>query len=197
MPRFCRIIRLRDAEVNGARVVLRIALVLLLVALASAGLACDSARAKKLYAEAARHVEQGDFENAVRTYEELLQKYPDTREAGLAREEVQLYRGLVTAVDLYGARKVYDLMLSTSRALYRFESRRRSFPAALDQLSPGFLDEPPIDPWGRKLVYAAKSRRGFVLGCYGSDGQRGGDGEARDWFIEDGRFVSRPSQALP
>jgi hypothetical protein len=188
---------LRDAEVNGARVVLRVGLVLLLVVLASAGLACDSRRAKKLYAEAARHVEHGDFESAVHAYDELVQKYPDTPEAGLARDEVQLYRGLVTAVDLYGARKVYDLMLSTSRALYRFESRRRSFPGALDQLSPGFLDEPPIDPWGRKLVYAAKSRRGFVLGCYGSDGQRGGDGEARDWFIEDGRFVSRPSQALP
>ena len=197
MPRFRRIIRLRAAEVNGARIVLRAALVVLLVALASSGLACRSARAKKLYAEAARHVEQGDFESAVRSYEELLQKYPDTHEAELAREEVQLYRGLVTAVDLYGARKVYDLMLRTSRALYRYEQRRRSFPAALDQLAPGFLDDAPIDPWGRKLHYSAKSRRGFVLGCYGSDGQSGGDGEARDWFIEDGRFVARPSQALP
>ena len=197
MPRVPRIIRSHGAEVNGARVVLRGVLAVLLVVLASSGIACRSSRAKKLYAEAARHVEQGDFESAVRSYDELLQKYPDTREAALAQEEVQLYRGLVTAVDLYGARKVYDLMLRTSRALYRFEERRRRFPAALDQLSPGFLDEPAVDPWGRKLLYAAKSRRGYVLGCYGSDGQRGGDGEARDWFIEDGRFVARPSQALP
>jgi len=196
VPRFLRIIRSHGAEVNGARFVLRGALLVLLVVLALAALACDASRAKRLYAEAARHVEQGDFESAVRAYEELLQKYPEARESVLAREEVQLYRGLVTAVDLYGARKVYDLMLRTSRALYRFEERRRRFPAALDQLSPGFLDDAPVDPWGRELLYAAKTRRGYVLGCYGSDGERGGDGEARDWFIEDGRFVARPSQAL-
>ena len=59
---------------------------------------------------------------------------------------------------------------------------------------PDLLGEPPIDPWGRPLFYQRKPRgRGYVLSCYGSDGRRGGSGDAADIFVEDGEFVGNPS----
>ena len=198
VPRNERIIRPREAEVNGVRVALRVASIVTLVALASVALGCREARAEKLYAEATALVEHGELENAVRVFEDILDRYPDTRSAERARKEIELYRGLTTAVDFYAPRKVYDLMISTAREIYRFQDRRGRWPSGLDQLTPAFLAKPAIDPWGHALLYAAKpARRGYVLGCYGSDGQRGGDGEARDWFIENGRFVQQPSVALP
>lgn len=198
VPRNYRIIRPGDAEVNGVRIVLRRASLVALLALVALGGACRNSRAEKLYARATEHVERGELESAVRVYEEILDRYPDTPASERAREEVELVRGLTTAVDFYASRKVYDLMILTARAVYRFEDRRGRWPTSLDQLARGFLDQPAIDPWGRALLYATKpGRRGYVLGCYGSDGQRGGQGEARDWFIENGRFVDEPSVALP
>ena len=89
-------------------------------------------------------------------------------------------------------------MIRTGRAIYRYEDRRRRWPATLGDLVPKYLSEAPIDPWGRELVYLVKPRRrGYVLGCYGADGRPGGEGEARDWYIEDGRFVGQPSVPLP
>lgn len=198
VPRNERIIRPRAAEVNGARVALHGASIVMLVALVSLVGACSDYRAGKLYDEATELVERGELESAVQVFEDILDRYPDSPSAEQARKEIELYRGLTTAIDFYAPRKVYDLMISTARAIYRFEDRRNRWPTSLDQLSPGFLERPAIDPWGRTLVYATKpGRRGYVLGCYGSDGRRGGAGEARDWFIENGRFVDEPSVALP
>jgi len=198
VPTDPRIIRLRESEVNDARAVVHTLALLVLCACLSIGGACGESRAHKLFAQAEKQVDDGDIDGAVRIYNEIVEKYPEAPESERAREAIHLYQGLRSAVDYYGARKVYDLMIATARSVYRYQNRHGRFPTSLAQLTPGYLDQAAIDPWGRELLYAAKPRRrGYVLGCYGSDGQRGGNGEARDWFIEDGRFVIRPSVDLP
>lgn len=155
-------------------------------------------RAQALYDEAQEHVERSEFVEAVTLYEKILDKYPGTDVADKASKEIELYRGLSLAVDTYPVRRVRDQMIRTGRSIYRFEDRHRRWPKSLGELVPKYLDEEPVDPWGRDLVYLVKPRRrGYVLGCYGADGRPGGEGEARDWYIEDGRFVGRPSVALP
>ena len=113
-------------------------------------------------------------------------------EKGAERAQLQ------QVLDTYPVRRVRDQMISTGRAIYRYEDRHRRWPKSLGELVPKYLSEAPIDPWGRELVYLVKPRRrGYVLGCYGANGRPGGEGEARDWYIEDGRFVRQPSVTLP
>lgn len=206
MPTNLRIIRPYDRKVNGACVVKksiarRIAPLLMMVFVATSlfvGCRGREREAQALYDEAQEHVERAEFVDAVRLYEEILDKYPGTAVSDKASSEISLYRGLSLAVDTYPVRRVKDQMILTGRAIYRYEDRRRRWPKSLGDLVPQYLSEAPIDPWGRKLVYLVKPRRrGYVLGCYGADGRPGGEGEARDWYIEDGRFVRQPSVKLP
>jgi hypothetical protein len=206
VPTNLRIIRSYDHKVNGAcvvkvsiaRRVLPWVLLWLVVMSLFVGCRGRESRAQALYDEAQEHIERSEFVDAVRLYEEILDKYPGTKVSDKAGKEISLYRGLSLAVDTYPVRRVKDQMIQTGRAVYRYEDQRRRWPKSLGELVPKYLPEAPIDPWGRELVYLVKPRRrGYVLGCYGADGRPGGEGEARDWYIEDGRFVRQPSVALP
>jgi len=206
VPTNLRIIQLHDRKVNGACVskesIARrvVPLMILFLAVVSSTVGCGGreSRAQALYDEAQEHVKRAEFVEAVHLYEEILDKYPGTSASDLAGKEISLYKGLSLAVDTYPVRRVTDQMIRTGRAIYRYEDRRRRWPKALGDLVPQYLSEAPVDPWGRELVYVVKPRRrGYVLGCYGADGRPGGDGEARDLYIEDGRFVSQPSVTTP
>lgn len=199
MPTDLRIIECGARDVNGSRRVLaRCLLLAAVVGLALLGAGCTrESRAQDLHERAQDHVERAEFVEAVALLDEILERYPDTDVARKARAELSLYRGLSNAVETYAARRVYDQMILTARAIYRFEADRGAWPRSLSDLAPRYLAEAPIDPWGRPLGYAVKpGRRGYVLGCRGADGADGGAGEARDWFIEDGRFVTRPTSEL-
>jgi len=163
---------------------------LLVALLVVAGCTRESA-AERAYERAQQHIESDEIDEAVRELESIVETYPDTEIARTAREDLTLYRGLSAAVDAYPERRVRDTMIRTARAVYTFRSRRGSWPASLEAVRAA------ADPWGRPLLYKLKPGGGYVLGCLGSDGQPGGDGEARDWFIEDRGFVSRPSVELP
>jgi len=206
VPTNLRIIRSNDREVNGACVVKEsiarrvVPLTMLVLVVMSSWVGCGGreSRAQALYDEAHEHVERAEFVDAVRLYEEILDKYPGTSVSEKVGKEISLYRGLSLAVDTYPVRRVRDQMIQTGRAIYRYEDRRGRWPKSLGDLVPQYLSEAPVDPWGRELVYGVKPRRrGYVLGCYGADGRPGGEGEARDWYIEDGRFVRQPSVELP
>ena len=41
-------------------------------------------------------------------------------------------------------------------------------------------DAVPADPWDNEYVYSGEGREGFTLMSYGSDGQRGGEGDDAD-----------------
>ena len=162
-----------------------------------AGCACDEGKADRLYQTAQEHVRAGELEQAVTVLDGLLQQYPETPAAEQARREVVLYRGLAGAVRSYPVREARDQIVTTARALQRYRDRRRTWPDSLDRLVPGYLDEFPLDPWGRELLYEAKPRgRGYHLACFGADGEPGGAGDDADWFIEDGAFVLNPSRSL-
>jgi hypothetical protein len=206
VPRNPRIIRSSVDKVNGPCVVKRsiadrIAVLTMLLAVVGAtvlGCGGRESRAQELYDEAQEHIERSEFVEAVRLYEEILDKYPGSSASDNASREIELYRGLSLAVDTYPVRRVRDQMIRTGRAIYGYEDRHRRWPKSLGELVPKYLSEAPVDPWGRELVYLVKPRRrGYVLGCYGANGRPGGEGEARDWYIEDGRFVREPSVTLP
>ena len=203
MPETDSIIERRAHEVNAwrtsrakifscARCTL---LVMVLIALLILVSACGrESKAENLYDKAQRHIESDELALAIAKFEEIVAKYPDTEMAERARKELVLFKGLDVAVREYPSRSARDLMIQTARALQSARWRWRAWPASLDRLMPDFLHEPPIDPWGRPLVYRPKPRnRGYVLSCYGSDGEAGGIGEASDIHIEDGGFVSSPS----
>lgn len=49
-------------------------------------------------------------------------------------------------------------------------------------------DQIPHDPWGRAYVYSIDARTGgYAITSFGSDGQRGGAGSARDIVSQEGR----------
>lgn len=188
------IIDRRRSEVNGAGS-LRVLHVLLLVStILSFSCADDEDRALKVYDRAMKQIESGEIEQAVAGFSEVVDKYPRTNVARRARDAVLLYQGLAEAVRSYPVRTARELMVQTGRALERYRARRRSWPESLDRLMPDFIQEPPVDPWGRVFLYERiRNGRGYVMACYGSDGVPGGDGEATDWFVESGSFVRSPS----
>ncbi len=196
VQRNARIIDRRAAQVN--RVARPVALLVMLVVVGggSSGCSRDSAAARE-YALAQEHIGKHEIDEAVRVLQSIVERYPESAQAASAREDLTLYRGLANAVETYAERSVRDAMIRTARAVYTFRSRRGAWPKSLATLVPRDLDESPTDPWGRALLYKVKPAGGYVLACFGSDGQPGGEGEARDWFIEDRGFVSRPTVALP
>jgi len=169
-----------------------------LAALLLLGCATDERRARELREEAQRLVDEDRLEEAVLVYEEILTRYPETETARKARDELETYRNLTQAIDRYPSHSSLDVMVRTGRAIERHRWRRGAYPESLRVLVPDFLDEVPVDPWGRELRYRRKGpTRGYVLACYGSDGEPGGEGEARDLIADNGRWVDRPRGPLP
>lgn len=147
--------------------------------------------AERAYERVQEHIENDEIDEAIRELESIVDSYPETEVARTAREDLTLYRGLADAVDAYPERRVRDAMIRTARSVYNYRSRRGAWPVSLDAVKAAG------DPWGRPFLYKVKPRGGYVLGCFGSDGVPGGEGEARDWFIEDRSFVARPTVELP
>jgi len=200
-----RIIRRDRDHVNGTRsccgiffssTLRRAALVVAFVAIAAALPGCGGreSKAEALYDRAMTHVDASDLPAAVELFERIERDYGETATARRAHAAVLLYGGLEHAVTAYPARRARDLMVLTARAIQRGRSGRRGWPTSLDRLMPHLLAEPPIDPWGRPLIYEPKaSGRGYLLQCLGSDGRPGGAGEAADLVVEDGDFVRDPT----
>lgn len=148
----------------------------------------------KMYDRALDKIKTGEIEAAVDDLNAVVDTYPRTRGAKAAHDAVLLYQGLADAVRSYPVRQARERMVQTGRALERYRARRRSWPESLDRLLPDYMPEPPVDPWGRVMLYErTKNGRGYVLACYGSDGLPGGEGDATDWFVESGSFVRSPS----
>jgi len=188
------IIERDGSEVNGTRSVRVLHVLLLVSTLLFFSCADDEERALKMYDMAMEQIESGEIENAVAAFNEVVDKYPRTRVASRARDAILLYQGLAEAVRSYPVRTAREMMVQTGRALERYRARHRSWPESLDRLMPDYIHEPPVDSWGRVMLYERiRKGRGYVLACYGSDGEPGGDGEATDWFVESGSFVRSPS----
>ena len=163
-----------------------------LVVLAGCG---SESKAERLYDKATEHVENGELEEAVLVYHDIVDRFPQTAAAARAEAQITLVQGLADSVRSFAARTARDLMIQTSRAVERYRLRHGKLPESLDRLQPDFLSEPPIDAWGRPLIYRVRGRS-YVVGCLGSDGEEGGEGDAGDWFVRNGRFVRQARDAV-
>jgi hypothetical protein len=189
--------RFRVARVRTFAVTIAFVACILVPGVVTVGCISSESRAERLYRAAKKHVRAGELEQAVEQYELILERFPGTDAAKRAGREVVLYRGLAEAVRLYPVRRARELIVRVARAVQRHRVRRRSWPDSLNSLVPDYLDEIPVDPWGRQLVYRAKPRgRGYWLACFGADGEAGGEGEDVDWYVEDGEFVTAPPGGL-
>ncbi len=163
---------------------------MLCVALASFGCATDESRARELMKQARTHAEAGDFPQAREVFESVVRDYPETEAAGEARKEIETYDSIADAVQNYPNSRAHDIVIQVGRQLDRYRMRNRRYPRSLDEIA-GRLDEPPVDPWGRPLVYQPTSNsRGYTLICLGRDGMPGGEGDAADIIVKNGRFVT-------
>lgn len=183
--------RRRRNEVNTrtlrARLFFIVAPAAVLVILATS---CGGAerRAERLWRQAIEHVERGDTQGAVDRLQQILDEYPDARIAEKAREQIIVYRGLATAVQVYPVRRARELMVQIARASESFRRENGRTPATLDELVPAKIASVPNDPWGHPFLYAA-TVRGYRLTCQGADGAPGGGGEAADLVVVDGAFL--------
>jgi hypothetical protein len=195
VPEVGTIIEGRGREVNAPS---RFWLLLCVITLVLSVSGCTrEGRASRLHEKAKEHVREGELVEAVELYDRLLEEFADTEAAGLAQREAVLYRGLADAVRSYPVREAREQVVRTARAIQKYRRSRRAWPRSLDQLVPDFLPEIPVDSWGRPLAYRAKERgRGYLLACYGADGEPGGKLENADWLVEDGSFVLRLSRAI-
>jgi hypothetical protein len=158
---------------------------------------CAEGSAERKYRKAQKLIEEDRIEEALVIYETILSEYPETDAALKAREEIGIYRSLAGATRIYPSRAARDMMIKAARAIETFRARRGTSPDTLDTLVSRYLKELPVDPWQRPLRYRKTGRRGYVLACYGEDGKLGGDGDDRDLFIENSRFVRKPRGELP
>lgn len=208
MPRNLRIIKRSSGEVNGSSWILivrnglcvndvRLLSCLLFFVLLLAGCASEEERAGRMYDKAQSHVEEGELQSAIEIYETIVSRYPGTVTARNASRQIVLYRGLEDAVRSYPVRVARDLIVETARGIELYRRRTRRWPPDLDRLVPDYLPQLPTDPWGRVLLYQVKARgRGYILACFGEDGEPGGEGDGADWYVEDGSFVLQPSKGL-
>ena len=156
--------------------------------------ACGSRerKADRLHRKASQAVKDGNLEEAIDLFGEIVEKYSETKAAGLAEEDIKIYRGLVGAAENYPTWQARDVMIVTARAIERYRNRNRKPPDGLAALVPKYIKAEPIDPWGRPFIYYVKSGgRKYVLASLGADGNEGGEGDASDVVIENGRFIKR------
>ena len=176
-------IDLRDAMRDALRV---FAIVLALALIVGCG---SEKRADRLSREADRLAAKGDNPAAVASLEKLLREYPNSTAAAQAREKIKLYSGLVDAVERFPQRRAREIVVAVARALDRYRGARGSLPENLELLVPDFLDAVALDPWGGKLLYERTGRAAYRLASLGDDAVRGGEGDAADLVVVNGRFT--------
>ena len=124
----------------------------------------EERHAERLWRQAIERVEKGDTPGAVERLQKLIDQYPDSEVAAKAREQIVIYRGLVSAVESYPLRRSRELMVQIARAIESFRRENGRAPAALSDLVPGKLAEIPDDPWGHAFVYEPAGRS-YRLKC--------------------------------
>lgn len=162
-----RIMRRRRIEVNtrarsAKKFFFASSSIALVVAVSSCG--GEERHAERLWRQAIERVEKGDTQGGVERLQKLIDQYPDSEIAGKAREQIVVYRGLVSAVESYPLRRARELMVPIARAIESYRREKGKAPASLADLVPGKLAEIPNDPWGHAFVYEPAGR-GYRLRC--------------------------------
>lgn len=107
-------------------------------------------------------------------------------EARVTAAEAQM-RSISNALDLY--RLDNSHYPSTQQGLEALVSQPSGTPEPRNWNPDGYMKTVPQDPWGQEYQYISPGTEGpYDLFSYGSDGQKGGEGDAADisvWQVRD------------
>lgn len=187
-----------------------LALVMLLVGCSSE----DPRLPAQLYEEARKLNLEGHSLEARAMMKQLLERYPDTEPALLAKGDLYL-------IDAFKDRDIRDqqkqnraLMKRIIDALTRYKAKRGECPQSLSDLVPDYLEQVPETPWGHSFLYRPYVTRpienllntrgatrqrfntrldGYYLICLGTDLKPGGEGLAADILIKNGAPWDEPA----
>lgn len=89
------------------------------------------------------------------------------------------FKSIATALKIYRLDNyVYP---STEQGLVALVEKPALPPEPRNWKAEGYLDEIPLDPWGRPYLYLSPGEHGsFDLYSYGADGVPGGEGQSQD-----------------
>lgn len=84
--------------------------------------------------------------------------------------------------------RIHDDVGRIDAALQKYKADHGAYPEeneTLEVLVPKYLPSLPVDPWGRPYIYENNGKKPLVI-TFGSDGERGGDGDEQDHHNLDG-----------
>ena len=163
-----------------------------------------------LYEEARKLNLEGRSLEARAMMQQLVARYPDTDAARQARRDLYLLDAFVARDIADRHRQMRSSMNRICDALSRYKGKHGEYPGSLQDLVPEYLDQVPETPWGHPFLYRAyvsqpiedvQPRRGPVrqrfntkldtydLACLGTDLKPGGEGDASDTLLQNGKPV--------
>ncbi len=160
----------------------------LVVCLVSVGCPA-SGKADTAFESAVELVDDGALHEAKDAFDQIRKKWPKTRAAQRAAEEIEWIDALLTADARAPRSFARDSVYLVARAAEQYQMQKGYYPASLASLVPRYIDADARDPWGRPVLYQ-RTANGYQVICYGEDGIPGGSGDAADLFVENGALVS-------
>ncbi len=149
----------------------------------------ENPEAAFLLDEAHQASTRGDYTEAVKLLERIINEYPGTREAVIAAEEYDTFKDLFHYEVEARKDAVARSLKKVGRAVEVYHQERNRFPESMDVLVPRYLPKRVMDPWGNPILYK-RDRNGYVIACFGRDGIPGGTDEDMDLFVQNGQIVS-------
>ena len=166
-----------------------LALMILALAMLTGCKSNESPEAAFLLEEAHAASNRGDYPEAVKLLERIINEYPGTREAQIASEEHETFADLFQYEVEARKQAVERALTKIGRAVEVYHRERGRYPDSMDELVPRYLPQRVEDPWGNPMYYK-RNRNGYVIACFGKDAIPGGQDEERDLFVQNGQFVT-------
>jgi len=164
---------------------------ILITLILSISISCSdnqSPQADLILGEAHKASMNGDYQLASSLLEEIINKYPNTSAANIAAEEFDTFKNFAIRAKEEKPREVIDKIKQVARAVELYNHQKGKFPKNLDVLIPKYLPTRPYDSWDNLILYK-KTKKGYMIACFGKDGVPGGNGNSKDFFLQNGKIV--------
>lgn len=151
---------------------------------------CSEGRAGRAFRAATEDAQNRPSAEVRTELQRVIERWPHTRAADLARREIEWMDDLEKSSFNGRALLAWDAVRRVGQAVERYRMRRGRYPERYADLVPLWLPGPIDDPWGQPIGYL-RTPRGYQVVCFGSDGIPGGQGDATDVIVENGRAIRR------
>jgi hypothetical protein len=187
----------------------------LLLMLTLAGCSSEDPRLPaQLYEEARKLNLDGRGLEARAMMKQVMERYPDTEAARLAKGDLYLIEAFVNRDVGDRQKQTRAAMKRITDALIRYKAKKGEYPQSLSSLVPDYLEQVPEAPWGHPFLFRPYVTRpiedlhttrgptrqrfntkldGYYLACLGTDLKPGGEGLAADILIKDGALWGEPA----